>query len=180
MDEYIGLDKDAPQGFGKYLRDRLFDQVPFKSVNCIDCTAVDPEAEGERYSQVLRDNPTDIVCLGIGENGHIAFNDPPVADFNDPKLVKIVELDPVCRQQQVNDGCFATLSDVPTHALTLTVPALVRAPYAVCVVPATTKAQAVHDTLCNDEISEKCPATILRRHDNATLYIEPNSASLLD
>ena len=179
MDEYIGLSADAPQGFGNFLRDRLFGLVPFKSVNYIDCSAKDPEAECERYSKLLRDNPSDIVCMGIGENGHIAFNDPPVADFNDPKLVKVVELDLVCRNQQVNDGCFATLDDVPTHALSLTVPALMKPAYVFCMVPAKTKAQAVYDTLNNKEINEKCPATILRKHDAATLYIEPDSAALL-
>ena len=180
MDEYIGLSADAPQGFGNFLRDRLFGLVPFKSVNYLDCSAKDPEAECVRYSALLEKNPTDIVCMGIGENGHIAFNDPPVADFNDKKLVKVVELDQVCRNQQVNDGCFATISDVPTHALSLTVPALMRPKYVFCMVPAKTKAQAVHDTVYNEEISEKCPATILRTHDAATLYVEPASAALLD
>ncbi len=180
MDEYIGLSADAPQGFGNFLRDRLFGLVPFKSVNYLDCSAKDPEAECVRYSKLLDEHRTDIVCMGIGENGHIAFNDPPVADFNDPKLVKVVQLDPVCRNQQVNDGCFEKLDDVPTHALSLTVPALMRPKYVFCMVPAKTKAQAVHDTIYNKEISEKCPATILRKHPAATLYIEPDSASLVD
>ncbi len=179
MDEYIGLSADAPQGFGNFLRDRLFGQVPFKSVNYLDCSAKDPEAECARYSKLLEENPTDIVCMGIGEDGHIAFNEPPVADFNDPKLVKVVQLDLVCRQQQVNDGCFEKLDDVPTHALSLTVPALMRPKYVFCMVPAATKAQAVHDTIYNTEINEKCPATILRTHDAATLYIEPDSAKLV-
>ena len=124
MDEYIGLPSDAPQGFGNFLRRSLFDLLPFKSVNCIDSTATDAEAECERYSKLLNDNLADIVVMGIGENGHIAFNDPPVANFGDTKTVKVVELDAVCRQQQVNDGCFAKIDDVPTHAVTLTVPAL--------------------------------------------------------
>jgi len=179
MDEYIGLDAAAPQGFGNFLRDRLFGVVPFKSVNYLNGNAADPEAEAARYSKLLADNPTDIVCMGIGENGHIAFNDPPVADFNDSKLVKIVELEHMCRNQQVNDGCFATIDEVPTHALSLTVPALMRPAYVFCIVPAPTKAQAVYDTINNTEISEKCPATILRTHDNATLYLEPASAAKL-
>ncbi len=180
MDEYIGLSADAPQGFGNFLRDRLFSLAPFKSVNYLDCSAKDPEAECERYSKLLTENPADIVCMGIGENGHIAFNDPPVADFNDPKVVKVVELELVCRNQQVNDGCFEKLSDVPTHALSLTCPTLMKPKYVFCMVPAPTKAQAVHDTLYNKEISEKCPATILRTHDAATLYVEPASAALID
>lgn len=179
MDEYIGLDAAAPQGFGNFLRDRLFGVVPFKSVNYLNGNAADADEEAARYSKLLADNPTDIVCMGIGENGHIAFNDPPVADFNDPKLVKVVELELVCRNQQVNDGCFETLDQVPTHALSLTVPSLVKPAYVFCIVPAPTKAQAVYNTLNNAEINEKCPATILRTHDNATLYIEPDSAALL-
>ena len=178
MDEYIGLDKSAPQGFGNFLRAHIFDLVPFKSVNLIDCSAKDPEAEGERYAEILRKNPTDIVVMGIGENGHIAFNDPPVADFNDPKWVKSVKLDDVCRQQQVNDGCFAKFADVPEYAMTLTCPTLMRATWKFCIVPAPTKAEAVMRTL-TWEIGEKCPATILRRSENAILYLEPASAAKL-
>ena len=178
MDEYIGLDKDAPQGFGNFLKAHIFGKVPFKSVNYIDITATDPEAEAERYGKLLDENLTDIVVMGIGENGHIAFNDPPVADFNDKKTVKPVKLDEICRQQQVNDGCFATINDVPTHALTLTVPTLTRAPYLFCIVPAATKAWAVRETL-NGTIDEHCPASVLRTHDNAVLYIETESAKLL-
>lgn len=178
MDEYIGLDKDAPQGFGNFLRDHIFGLVPFKSVNYIDCTAKDPEAEAKRYAQVLADNPTDVVIMGIGENGHIAFNDPPVANFNDSVLVKPVKLDEICRNQQVNDGCFAKIDDVPTHALTLTVPALVKAPYLFCIVPAPTKAWAVKETLTGS-IDEHCPASILRKQANANLYLDKDSASML-
>ena len=175
MDEYIGLDKDAPQGFGNFLKSHIFDLVPFKSVNLIDCSATDPEAESERYTAILKKFPTDIVVMGIGENGHIAFNDPPVADFNDPKWVKPVKRDDVCRQQQVNDGCFATFEDVPEYAMSLTCPTLMRATWKFCIVPAPTKAEAVMRTLTWD-INEKCPATILRRSDNAILYLAPASA----
>ena len=177
MDEYVGLAPDAPQGFGNFLRDHIFGLVPMKSVNYIDPTE-DPEVEAERYGALLEKNPTDIVVLGIGENGHIAFNDPPVADFNDPKWVKVVELDPVCRNQQVNDGCFKSIDEVPTHALTLTCPTLTRAPYMFCIVPAPTKAKAVYATV-RGEIGEHCPATILRRHDNAVLYLDEASSALL-
>ncbi len=178
MDEYIGLDKSAPQGFGNFLKDHIFGLVPFKSVNYIDITTTDPEKEAERYGKLLQENPTDIVIMGIGENGHIAFNDPPVADFKDEKWVKPVKLDEICRQQQVNDGCFATIGDVPTHAMTLTVPTLVRAPYLFCIVPAPTKANAVYETL-NGSIDEHCPASILRTHDNAKLYLDNESSKLL-
>ena len=178
MDEYIGLDKDAPQGFGNFLKDHIFGLVPFKSVNYIDITTTNPEKEAERYGKLLDENPTDIVIMGIGENGHIAFNDPPVADFKDVKTVKPVKLDEICRQQQVNDGCFASIDKVPTHAMTLTVPTLVRAPYLFCIVPAPTKANAVYETL-NGSIDEHCPASILRMHDNAKLYLDNESSRLL-
>ena len=178
MDEYIGLSKDAPQGFGNFLKEHIFGLVPFKSVNYIDCTAANPEKEAERYSKILEENPTDVVIMGIGENGHIAFNDPPVADFNDKALVKPVKLDEICRNQQVNDGCFKSIDEVPTHALTLTVPALVRAPYLFCIVPAPTKANAVKETLTGS-IDEHCPASILRTQDNAILYLDKDSSALI-
>lgn len=177
MDEYVGLPAHAPQGFGNFLRAHLFDLVPFKTVNLMDPTAPDPEAECARYARLLEEHPADLVVLGIGENGHVAFNDPPVADFNDPKTVKTVALDPVCRQQQVNDGCFATLAAVPTHALTVTVPALVAAPHLFCIVPAPTKAWAVRQTLTG-EVRQACPASILRRRRGAILYLDPDSAAL--
>lgn len=178
MDEYIGLDKDAPQGFGNFLKAHIFGLVPFKSVNYIDITATDPDAEAERYGKLLQGNSTDIVIMGIGENGHIAFNDPPVADFKDKKAVKPVKLDEICRQQQVNDGCFASIDKVPTHAMTLTVPTLVKAPYLFCIVPAPTKANAVYETL-NGTIDEHCPASVLRLHENAKLYLDEQSSKLL-
>ena len=178
MDEYIGLDKEAPQGFGNFLKAHIFGLVPFKSVNYIDITTANPDAEAARYGKLLKENPTDIVIMGIGENGHIAFNDPPVADFHDERWVKPVKLDEICRQQQVNDGCFASIDKVPTHAMTLTVPTLVKAPYLFCIVPAPTKAKAVYETL-NGSIDEHCPASILRTHSNAKLYLDNESSKLL-
>ena len=178
MDEYIGLDKNAPQGFGNFLKTHIFGLVPFKSVNYIDIMATDPEKEAERYGKLLKENPTDIVVMGIGENGHIAFNDPDVADFNDKKVVKPVKLDEICRNQQVNDGCFKTIDEVPTNAMTLTVPTLVAAPWLFCIVPAATKAKAVYETI-NGKIDEHCPASILRTRDNAKLYLDDKSSALL-
>jgi glucosamine-6-phosphate deaminase len=178
MDEYIGLDKDAPQGFGNFLKEQIFGKVGFKSVNYIDVTSTDPEKECERYSRLITEKPIDIVVMGIGENGHIAFNDPPVADFNDSKAVKPVALDNVCRQQQVNDGCFARIHDVPKTAITLTVPTLFNADYLFCIVPAKTKAKAVYATI-NNEVKEACPATILRKHKNAVLYLDKDSSCLI-
>lgn len=177
MDEYIGLPKEAPQGFANFLQRALFSQVPLGKVSIIDGTAR-PEEECERYTALLQHNPADIVVMGIGENGHIAFNDPPVANFRDDSLVKIVELDQECRQQQVNDGCFSSLSQVPTTALTLTVPALMSAQKCFCIVPAATKAKAVSHTL-KGPISETCPASILRTHPNAILYLDTESAGQL-
>ena len=169
MDEYVGLDKTHPQSFGKYLYDHIFGLVDFASVKYIS-------DYGESYADVLRENHIDIICMGIGENGHIAFNDPGVADFNDPKLIKKVKLDDVCRMQQVHDGCFPTFDDVPEYALTLTVPTMFGGDYLFCTVPASTKAEAVYRTV-NDAIDENCPATIMRRHSNAVMYCDRDSGS---
>lgn len=178
MDEYVGLNADAPQRFAQFLRDRIFDRLPFGSVNLLDGSNPDAQQECQRYAQLLADYPTDIVCMGIGENCHIAFNDPHVADFNDPAMVKVVDLDLACRQQQVNDGCFPSVQNVPTHALTLTIPALMAAARVFCMVPGPTKAQAVYHTLHAD-ISPDYPATALRQHPNAKLFIDAASAALL-
>ncbi|MBR5746183.1 MAG: glucosamine-6-phosphate deaminase [Clostridia bacterium] len=178
MDEYIGLPADAPQGFGNFLKNAIFGKVPFKSVNLIDSTSTDPEKECARYAALLAAHKCDIIVMGIGENGHIAFNDPHVADFNDSKSVKTVSLDEICRQQQVNDGCFARIEDVPKYAITLTVPTLVAPEAAFCIVPAKTKAQAVKNTLCG-EAGAKCPATALRGHPHATLYLDAESSALI-
>jgi glucosamine-6-phosphate deaminase len=179
MDEYIGLPAFAEQTFGTYLKNRIFSLLPFRQVYYLNGAADNLETELKRYEDLLQHYPTDIVCMGIGENGHLAFNDPPVADFDDPKLVKRVELEDRCRQQQVNDGCFATLDEVPEYALTLTIPALLKAAYVCCCVPGIKKAQAVYDTL-HEEMNERFPSTILRAHPNATLYIDEQSGQLLD
>ena len=171
MDEYIGLPDDAPQRFASFLRNAIFSKLPFRSVHYM-------QTECKPYSDLLKQYPVDITCMGIGENGHLAFNDPPVADFNDPVLVKKVQLDETCRQQQVNDGCFKQLSDVPTHAITLTIPALMAAPHIFCMVPGPTKATAVYNTI-HHGIDESVPATILRRHNNAILFIDNLSGSML-
>lgn len=178
MDEYVNLPADAPQGFANFLHRSLFNKVQFGSVNCLNSEVSDPQAECDRYAALLAANPTDIVVLGIGENGHIAFNDPWVADFNDPQAVKIVPLDDVCRQQQVNDGCFDTMDAVPTHAMTLTIPTLTNAPNLFCIVPGPTKAKTVRQTLLGP-VSPDCPASILRQHDSAILYLDEESSALL-
>ena len=178
MDEYVGLPAGAPQAFGNFLKEHIFDRLPFGRVEYIDGHTSDGAAECARYAALLEKFPTDIVLMGIGENGHIAFNDPHVAFFDDPEVIKLVELDQVCRQQQVNDGCFAALDDVPTHAYTLTIPTLVRAPWLFCTVPAPTKAEAVKNTVLG-EVSERCPASILRTRPNAILFCDPDSGRYL-
>ncbi len=179
MDEYIGLASDAPQTFAHFLKQRLFDKVPFNKVYYINgSTAADAEKECLRYAEVLLHHPAHIVCMGIGENTHIAFNDPHTADFNDPLMVKVVTLDEVSRQQQVNDGCFARIEDVPTSAITLTVPTLLKADSIYCIVPGNNKAQAVYQTL-HSEVQESFPSTSLKKHSNATLYLDTQSAGRL-
>lgn len=178
MDEYVGLASDAPQNFGYFLKTRLFDKIPLHSVHYLNGNAEDIEAECERYAQLLTDFPTDIVCLGIGENCHLAFNDPHVAFFDDPKIVKKVSLDEACRQQQVNDACFDSFDEVPQYALTITIPALLKAQYAYAMVPGLKKAEAIQHTI-EDEISEAFPSTILRNHTGAILYIDKDSAGRL-
>lgn len=173
MDEYIGLPKDSDQWFKSYIETHLLAKVTMKKFHFIDGTK-DPKEMMEEYESLLSEKPIDLVCLGVGENGHIAFNDPPVADFNDPFPIKKVELDQFSRQQQVNDGCFKTLAEVPTHALTLTIPTLLRGDMMVCTVPGATKRSAIRKVL-NDPISTDCPATILRTHGNAYLVTDKNA-----
>ncbi len=175
MDEYIGLDKSAPQSFGHFLSVHLFNHVSCKSVHLIDGNASNMDKECRRYSDLLKQYPTHIVCLGIGENTHIAFNDPYVAKFNDEALVKPIELDIKSREQQVNDGCFESLPQVPTQAVTLTVPALYNAYYMYCIVPGSSKAEAVYHTL-TEKVSEAYPSTILRKHANAVLFTDRDSS----
>ncbi|MBP3936823.1 MAG: glucosamine-6-phosphate deaminase [Clostridia bacterium] len=179
MDEYIGLPPDSENTFRHYLKTHFFENVSFRSVHYISSDAEDIGAECARYASLLERYPTDVVCLGIGENGHIAFNDPPVADFDDPLRVKAVELEIRCRIQQVHDGCFPSLEYVPTHAITLTIPALTAATAMFCVVPGTTKANAIYELLTGP-IGEHCPATALRYHSGAILYCDKESAGKLE
>jgi glucosamine-6-phosphate deaminase len=173
------MNDQHPASFVKYLKERILDHVKPAEVHFLNGDASAPAEEARRYEDLLKYVEIDLACIGIGENGHIAFNDPPVADFNDYRLVKIVELDKECRQQQLGEGWFQTLDDVPTHALSLTVPAIMRANTISCVVPDKRKAMAVHNTIHAD-ISEKCPATILRTHPDCTLFLDVNSAEMLE
>lgn len=178
MDEYVGLDPAHRAGFRNFLKRAIFDEKPFASIYLLNGNAQDPEEEAARYERLLRDHPLDVCLLGVGENGHIAFNDPPVADFSDSRLVKVVELEERCRMQQVNDGCFAAVERVPTHALSVTIPGLMHAGAMFCSVPGRTKAEAIRHML-SDEISTACPATILRRHANARLYVDADSGQYI-
>jgi glucosamine-6-phosphate deaminase len=178
MDEYIGLDDHSTQTFAHYLKKRLFEKTSFKAVHYLNGAATDLVAECRRYAALLKQFPTDVICMGIGENNHIAFNDPPVADFNDPEMVKIVSLDPDCRQQQVNDGCFLSLEDVPGQALTLTVPALLNCRYIFCMAPGERKAKAIYHTL-DDPITEQYPSSILKRHPAVQLFLDKDSSKML-
>ena len=175
QDEYVGIDASEPAGFGNFLRRAIFDHVQFKEIHYLLCDESEAEKKCEEYADLLKKYPADLIFLGIGENGHLAFNDPAVADFEDPKMVKIVELDDVCRQQQVNDGCFATLNDVPKFAMTLTMSYIMSVSEAICVVPTDRKANAVYGAL-EGPVTTECPASILRKHANAALYLDKNSA----
>jgi glucosamine-6-phosphate deaminase len=177
MDEYAGVGPDHPAGFQKYIRERIVDRTSPRAAHYVEGRG-DPEAGCRRYAHLLRAHPLDLCCLGIGENGHLAFNDPPVADFDDPLDVKVVELDAVSRQQQVNEGHFPDLASVPTHALTVTIPALLRAGQVVAIVPEARKAEPVRAALTGP-ITTACPASALRTVTHATIHLEPASARLL-
>ena len=178
MDEYIELAEDHPATFRSFLDKTIFGKHQFNSINYINGNAQYIGEECRRYTNLLTEFPPDIVCLGIGENGHLAFNDPHVADFSDPALVKMVKLDAASRQQQVHDGCFSSLAAVPTYAITLTIPALMTGKFVYGIVPGSQKAKAVYNTL-KEEVVEKYPSTILRRHPNAVLFLDKDSASHL-
>lgn len=178
LDEYLGIPESHPASFRKYLKERILQKVQPGQVHYLAGDAADVNAEASRYETLLKDHPIDLACIGIGENGHIAFNDPPVADFNDPRLVKTVALDQACRMQQLGEGWFPSLDKVPTHALSLTIPAIMSCASISCVAPDERKAKAVYETI-RGEISTACPASILRRHPDAVLYLDPYSAKLL-
>ena len=178
MDEYIGLEKNASQHFSFWLKEKIFDKLPFKELFLLNGNADDIKEECLRYTALLKEHPLDINFMGIGENAHLAFNDPHVADFTDPHFVKVVDLDTACKQQQVNEGCFGDISEVPAYALTLTIPALLQAQHVFCMVPGNLKALAVYHTIMSD-ISAEYPSTVLRNHDDAYLFLEKQSSAML-
>jgi beta-glucuronidase len=177
LDEFVGADQDTPYGFARWIRNHLIDQLPFRKFEALDGKASNLLDECKRYGDLLMAETMDIACVGIGENGHLAFNDPPVADFNDRAVVKVIDMDDACREQQFRDGVFADIGSVPQKAYTTTIPAILRSNTILCVVPGTHKAVAVWKTLRN-EISTACPASILRRHTDATLFLDSESAAL--
>lgn len=177
MDEYIGIEIADKNSFSSYLRDNVFNRINTK-YNYYMNGMNDPEAECDRYEKLLEEHPIDIVFMGIGENAHIAFNDPGIAEFNDPKVIKTVELDDRSRKQQVNDGRYKSLKEVPKKAITLTVPTLVSGKHSFCIVPTQNKAPAVKETLIG-EITEDTPASVLRTVDNSIMYLDKEAASLL-
>ncbi|WP_198680007.1 6-phosphogluconolactonase [Aureibaculum luteum] len=173
MDEYIGLEPDSPELFSSYLNKNLFSKISVKNKNTINVhNGISNELK--RYTDLLLDASIDIVCLGIGENGHIAFNDPPVADFNDSETIKVVKLDRACRVQQVNDGCFDSIQSVPEKAITLTIPTLLKGKHLFCVVNGLNKSNAVKDTLTGP-ITTSCPASILTTHANCKFYFDKDA-----
>jgi glucosamine-6-phosphate deaminase len=179
MDEYVNLSADHPASFRRYLRERLTGKVRMKEFFEIDGSAPDPEQTSRNYAAELRLADPQLCFLGIGENGHLAFNDPPVADFTDPLDAKIVVLDALCRQQQMAEGWFPSVEQVPARAITLTIPTLLRVPKLIVSVPGIRKAMIVRRAL-EEAISTECPATILRTHPDATIYLDLESASELD
>jgi glucosamine-6-phosphate deaminase len=178
LDEYLGMDDAAPQSFRRFLIDRLVNKVTLGEFHGLRGDAADGSAEANRYAELLKENPPDFAVLGIGENGHLAFIDPPFCDFNDPKPVKVVQLDEVCRNQQVNDGAFSSLDEVPGDALSLTIPTLLARPKLFAIAPGPAKRQAIKNTV-EGPISTNCPASILRTHKDAHLFIDNDSAEFL-
>lgn len=177
LDEYLGLPADHPASFRHILRERLFNHLPFGAVNLLNGDAPDLAAECSRYANLLAERPVDLACIGIGENGHLAFNDPP-ADFHTTAPVHVVTLADACRRQQVGEGHFSTLDDVPRQALSLSIPSILDADAISCVVPDARKAAAVRCAL-EGPVTPDCPASVLRWHDDCTLFLDLESASLL-
>jgi glucosamine-6-phosphate deaminase len=178
MDEYLGISAEHKASFRKYLRERVETLVRPKIFHYIDGESDLPLDECERYSSLLSAQPIDLCCLGVGENGHLAFNDPPVARFEEKHLIKLVKLDHACKMQQVREGHFPNLESVPPYALTLTIPALCSARRMICIAPEKRKAEAIKNAL-SGPISTACPASFLRKQKHCTLLLDQDSASLL-
>jgi len=177
MDEYVGLGADHPASFRRWIHQRIEEPAHPRAAHYLDGLAP-PADECRRYAGLLEEYPLDLCCLGIGENGHLAFNDPPVADFADEHRVKVVELDEGCRRQQVDEGHFPTDDDVPRLAMTVTIPALLAATRVLAIVPERRKAAAVQAAL-EGPVGTSCPASILQRTPHASVFLDADSAELL-
>lgn len=179
LDEYIDLPESHPASFRKFLRERFVDKIPArpKDVHFVDGNAPDPEAECERLNRIIADHPIDVALVGIGENGHLAFNDPP-ADFETEDPYIVVELDEKCRRQQMGEGWFKSVDDVPKRAISMSVKQVMKSKEIVCSVPDRRKAEAVKNCL-EGEITPVHPSSILQKHDDCVVYLDRESSSLL-
>lgn len=178
MDEYVGLTAAHPASFRSYLQTQLLSKVAIRRFHPIGGEAANPAEECARYAALIEEAPIDLICLGIGENGHLAFNDPPVADFADSVSAKVVELDGACREQQVHDGCFARIEDVPRHAITLTLPVFLQAKHLSVVVPGERKAEAVQRSV-QGPVTTGCPGSLLQTRGAVRLFVDRAAAALL-
>jgi glucosamine-6-phosphate deaminase len=176
LDEYLGLGQEHPASFRRYLKERLVDRVNPGIVHFVDGDAPDAKDECKRIGKIIAADSIDLACIGIGENGHLAFNDPP-ADFETEEPFILVELDEACRRQQFGEGWFESLDAVPKVAITMTMRQIMKSHAIVCTVPDERKAQAVRDCF-QGEISPMHPASLLRRHERAFVYLDKGSASL--
>ncbi|MBA7483493.1 Glucosamine-6-phosphate deaminase 1 [subsurface metagenome] len=177
LDEYIGIQETHPASFRKYLKERLINKVPLKNFYLINGNAEEPEAECERLGKIINEKRVDVTFVGIGENGHLAFNDPP-ANFETKKPYIVVELDEICRRQQFGEGWFKSFNEVPYKAISMSINQIMKSKNIICTVPDSRKAQAVKDCLEGD-ITPDNPASILRNHESAFLFLDKNSAKLL-
>jgi glucosamine-6-phosphate deaminase len=179
LDEYVGIDPNHPASFRRYLREKLTHKVRMKEFSEIDGSSPNPEQICRNYAEKLSIANPQLCLLGIGENGHLAFNDPSVADFRDPMDVKVAHLDVICRQQQAAEGWFPNFQEVPENAITLTIPTVFRVPKLIVSVPGSRKA-AIMRRVLEGSISIECPASILRTHPDTTVYLDVDSAAELD
>ncbi|MEI7525779.1 MAG: glucosamine-6-phosphate deaminase [Mariniphaga sp.] len=176
LDEYIGISEQHPASFRKYLKERFVDLIPIREFYYVN-GETDPNAECARLGEIIRNHPIDVAFVGIGENGHLAFNDPP-ADFETEEPYLVVNLNDACRLQQLGEGWFPTFEDVPQKAISMSIRQIVKSKSIICSVPDERKAKAVYDTL-NSEITPACPASIMRNHPDAFLYLDLQSSSLI-
>ena len=178
LDDYVNFPSEHPQSFSRFLIDRLFDRTPGVNFHPVDSEAKDPEAECRRYSALIEEAPIDIMILGIGESGHLAFIDPSYCDFNDPETFKLTDLDEQTREQMIHDGCFEKIDEVPSHAYSMTVKTCLSGAFTIIIVPTTLKAKTIK-AVVEGPITTQVPASILQTKENAWLLIDRDSASLL-